>query len=432
MKFLFKIIVVFLIVFSIRIPYVYNTVFLAIIITTVFYIFNDKKLPFTYFFQRYNAVILIGTVLIALVIYAFTVFHSTYVYNDLQKRMWVELQMLAAMIYALPLLLKDKETNAFDDICVIICYVFALQGLIHLIAYLYEPLGEYFFEMKPESIKQMVLNPRFHVDRFRLYCLSGIVFVELVAAYGITFMLYFRLQLNSSSHPYLKGWVNFVVFFFIIIGTMLAGRTGFVGLALGFLLWVRFQYKQIVSFLNHNIMQIILVLAAIFFAYNFLLPAKQRKMFNDEVFPFAFEWYYNYRDYGTFSIQSLEGTESHYFPLRDETFLKGHGGVPNEYLNYSNTDAGYMNNILFGGIPYVICLIIYQSLYFILPLSIAGKKRSLENRVDAALFMLFFAYIFLLSYKTTAIGTIHIVETLLLAAGSTYLIRYYSSEELNK
>ena len=429
MKFFFKIVILFLIIFSWRIPYVYNTVFASMILVTAYYIISKKRIPFTYFFQRYVAVILICSVILAFIIFAFTVFHHTNVIAGVQKRVWVMLQMICAVIYALPIFIEGEESNPFDEMCVIICYVFAVQGLIHLTAYLYEPLGDFLFDMKPEGIKEKVLDPRFNVDRFRLYCLSGIVFVELVAAYGVAFILFFRLQLQGG-HPYFNGWKQYVVLFFLIMGTSLAGRTGFVGLGLGLLLWFLFSYNRIFVFLNKNIVSITVISILLLFSFNFLLSSQQRTMFNSELFPYSFEWFYNYRDYGTFSVVSLEATEQqHYFYLRDETLLKGHGEAF-EYISnsiYPPTDAGYMNILIFGGIPFLICLIIYQSLYFLRPISIARKTNTYYNRIDAACFIILFIYIFILNYKTSALGTLHTVETLYIAAGSTYIIRSYSN-----
>ena len=434
MKFLFKIVILFLIIFNWRIPVLYNTVFLAILITTVYYIFNNKTIPFTYFFQRYIAVILIGSVFLAFIIFAYTLFHHTNVTAGVQKRVWVMLQMICAVIYALPLFVEDKKSTAFDEICVIVCYVFAVQGLIHLTAYLYEPLGDFLFEMKPEGIKEKVLNPSFNVDRFRLYCLSGIVFVELVAAYGVAFILFFRLQLQGG-HPYFNGWKQYVVLFFLIMGTSLAGRTGFVGFGLGILLWLLFSYNRIFTFINNNIISIIVISLLLLFSFNVLLSSQQRAMFNSELFPYSFEWFYNYRDYGTFSVVSLEATEQqHYFYLRDETLLRGHGEAFEWVSNsiYPPTDAGYMNILIFGGIPFLICLIIYQSLYFSRPISIARRTNTYFNRIDAACFIILFIYVFILNYKTSALGTLHTVETLFIAAGSTYIIQYNSRDKLNE
>jgi hypothetical protein len=172
-----------------------------------------------------------------------------------------------------------------------------------------------------------------------------------------------------------------------------------------------------------------MIIIVFLLAFNFLLTSKQRMMFNEEVFPFAFEWYYNYRDYGEFRMGSLEGTEQHYYYLYDETLLKGHGVVADQHPTYRNSDAGYMNNLIFGGIPYLICLIIYQSLYFIRPISVARKDHSRNNRIDVVFFLLLFLFVFILNYKTTALGTLHTVESLYIIVGSAYLIRYYAREE---
>ena len=423
-----KVIILFFIVFTWRVPYVYNTAFLSMILVSVIYIFDKDRIPFTYFYQRYNVVILVGTVVIALVIFIISMIHSVEVMNNIQKRMWVELVMLWAVVYALPFFIGDNKSNAFNEMSMIVCCAFALQGMIHLAGFLYSPLGDILFEMKPPGIKQKVLSSRYNVARFRLYCLSGSVFVELVAAYGVAFILFFRLLLLNSLHSFFYGWRKYVILLFMTMGTMLAGRTGFVGLALGLILWFLFSFNRIFVFVKQNSFYIVSIAIVLVLAFNFIVPSDKRKMFVDEVIPFAFEFYYHYRDYGTFGIASLDGTESHYFPLRDETLLKGHGSWT-EKNNYPHSDAGYINNLIFGGIPYLFCLIIYQSLYFIRPISAAGARRSFSNRVDVALFMLLFFYIFVISYKTTAIGTLHTVMSLYIAAGSAYLTQYCEEEE---
>ena len=429
MQFLFKVIILFLIVFNFRLPMVYNSVVVSIILSAFYYITKRGKIPFTYFFQRYNAVILIGTVVIAFIVFLIPFLHHTNIVTAIEKRMWVQFMMLWAVIFALPLFIEGKESAAFEELAVIVCYAYALQGVISLVGNLYAPFGDFLFNMKPEVMKEVVLNPAANLDKFRLYNLSGVVFVELTAAYGIALIVFFWLQLKSDQ-PYMNGWKKYLIIFFIFLGNTFAGRTGFIGLVMGLGGWLFFSFNEVFIFFKRNIGYIIGFVLIFIFSYNVLLTGKQRQFFNDEVFPFAFEWYYKYEETGKAEVSSLDATlYKHYFYLYDETLLKGHGINANEHPSYPSSDAGYINTLIFGGIPLLLCLAIYQFLYFIQPMAIARKNSSRNNQIDFVFFLLCMFYVYIVDIKTSALGTLHVLEVLYLVLGSGYVAQYYFIKE---
>lgn len=429
MRFIFKVIIVFFIVFNFRVPVLYNSAFVSILLSAIYYIYRRGSIPFTRFFQRYNAVILIGNILIAFVAILIPFLHHTEIISTPEKRLWVQFMMLWAMIFALPLLVDGKESKALEELSVIFCYAFAIQGLICLVAYLYPPLGDFLFNMKPDNIKESVLNASGIVYKFRLYNLSGILFVELTAAFGVAFIVFFWFQLRFNN-LYMKGWKKYIIFFFIFLGTVFTGRTGFFGLLFGLGGWLMFSFDRIFTFLRRNILYLIGAFSIILFIYYFVFTGNQRKSFDDEVFPFAFEWYYNYRDYGKFEVNSMEATPYHYYYLNDETLLKGDGVIAfGGGSQYPHSDAGYTNTLVFGGIPFLICLIIYQCLYFARPIAITLKNNSRNNKIDCVFFFILFIYIFVVDIKTPAIGYMHLVEAMYLALGSGYISQYYLQKE---
>lgn len=432
MHFLFKVIIVFMIIFNWRLEYVYNSVFLAMIITTIYYIYDTGFIPFKYFFQRYNATILIASVLLTVLVFAIPVIHGTTVVTTYEKRIWVQFLMLFAMIYALPLLIKGEEEVAFERISVIICYTFALQGLIHLTGFLVPAVGDFLFEMKPIELQRAVMNPDNHIARFRAYSMTGSVFFELPAAYGVAAILFFRLMLYKDQQ-YITGWRTFIITFFILAGISLSGRTGFIGFGVGLGLWLLFNYKRIVHVLLQNAGKIIIIVAFFTVTFNFIISPSQRQAFNDDLFPYAFEFYYNWRDHGRLSTTSsdINFSEEFYYPMRDETLFAGHGLERDELelVGYNSTDAGYMRSIMFGGIPFLLCLIFYQGLFFYKPLLVSNSGGTRASEKDFWCFLFLFIYMFFLHLKENAMGIVHIVETLYIAAGSSYLIRYYSRDE---
>jgi len=427
MKFLFKVIILFLILFNFRVPVFYNSAFVSMLLCTFYYIGKRGTIPFTCFYQRYNAVILIGTLILAFVVFLITFLHQTDVMGTREKRIWVEFMMLGATVFALPLLIEGKESTAFEELALIICYAFAIQGVIDFAAYLYTPLGDFLIRLKPYDAMQLDENPEF-MERFRYSNLSGTRLVELTASFGVAFIVFFWVQLKSNL-PLMKGWKKYFIFCFIFIGTTLSGRTGFIGLLMGLGGWVFFSFNRIFIFFKKNVSYIVVSSLLILFVYFFVFTEKQRQSFSDEVFPFAFEWYYNYEDYGKLEVNSMEATQYHYYYLYDETLLKGHGlEAYGGHGPYPHSDAGYTNTLVFGGIPLLLCLIIYQCLYFVRPISIALNR----DRVSIGFFILLFLYIFIAEIKAPMVGSLHVIEVMYLALGFGYIIQYHSQKEQNE
>jgi hypothetical protein len=150
----------------------------------------------------------------------------------------------------------------------------------------------------------------------------------------------------------------------------------------------------------------------------------------DDVFPFAFEFYYNYEEEGVVSTESSDALVGHYFAIPYETVLYGDGRYLAETGGYyKGTDAGYMRIVLYGGIFFFLSLVIYQSLYFMKPLSIAIRRTNPEDYADFICLLFLFIHLFILEYKSDTIGTQNIMEVLLLFLGSSYMIRYYYRED---
>ena len=430
MRFLFKVIILFLIVFNFRVPYLYNTAFVSIALCWIYYISNRRKVPFNFFFQRYNIVILIGVLSVIVVVIIVALMHGTNAFEP-QRRYWIVFMMLGSVIFAMPLLVEGKESSAIEEISIVICCAFALQGVTCLTAYLYPPLADLFMKIKPEDIATAIKTA--NVDnKFRYLSLSGVLLVELTAIFGVSFIVFFWMQLKYN-HPYMRGWRKYLLFCFIFLGTVFAGRTGFFGFLFGLAGWLYFSFGKLLKILERNLGYIVSVTAILLFIFYFVLSSRQRQSFNDEVFPFAFEWYYNYRDYGKFEVASMEMTHEHYFYLYDETLLYGHGISAYDLSSpYPHSDAGYTNKLIYGGIPFLAFLIICQFLYFARPLAVTLKNKSREGKIDCVFFLILFIYVFFVEIKAPAISYLHSLQVMYLALGSSYLYSYYLQRKQDK
>ncbi|MCL1938760.1 MAG: hypothetical protein FWF52_10235 [Candidatus Azobacteroides sp.] len=427
MKFFFKVVVFFLIVFNFRLPIVYNSVAIAAILASIYYVFIRKSIPFSYFFFRYNTIILAATILLTLITLSFTIAHDEFSVL-FTKRCLVMLSMLLALVYVLPLLIEGNEKTAYEEAAFILCYAFALQGAIHLTGFLVPPVGDFLFDMKPEGTKAAILDPSANIDKFRAYALTGSIFFELPSAYGVACIMFLRIQLMEDQQ-YITSYKSYAIFFLLIIGICLSGRTGFVGIALGLVWYLFFAYNKLGAIFKTGV-RVLAGYVVLLCAFYLFLSPKQQASFVDDLFPFAFEMYYNYVDEGQLRTASTDVTmKNFYYPLEDKTLLYGDGVGSREHQFYKGTDAGYMNALIYGGIPYLLVLLVYQALYFIQPVSVAYKRNTRENMIDLSCFVLLYIYMLILEYKDTALGTQHLTEVIFLFLGSCYLIKYYENQE---
>jgi hypothetical protein len=343
------------------------------------------------------------------------------------KRFILQGYMLCCLIFALPILIENKA-KAFEDTITVICGAFALQGLIHITGLLITSVGEFIFSLHRMETQLAAENTAANVARFRFYSLTGSPFFELPAAYGVSCIMFFRMQLMSGQN-YLKGWKAFVLMFLILSGISLSGRTGFTGFSLGLLLYVFFSWNNF-SRIWRNMIKIAGGFLILLIGFHVILTPYQQDQILNKVFPFAFEAYYNWRDTGKFNTSSTdELMEVHYYPIDTETMMWGKGTMSGEGTGYRYTDAGYMNNIIYGGILYLLLLAIYQFLYFRQPMKLCKLQNSQDGNIDFYCFFLLFVYMFILEYKGPTLGSQHITEVLLLYIGFSYIIKQYALED---
>jgi hypothetical protein len=423
MKTALKVIVLFLIVFNWNIPLIKNTTILSTIITTVYYFMSRRTMPVYQFRSVYLTTIVIGSLVLSFVCFSIAYLHANYGYNIHQKRIYLMLAMILSMILAIPLFVEGKEDHAFEEMAKIVGLTFALQGAIHLTGFLYRPFGEYIAQMTGHY-RAYLLSQQTNIKSYRFFALAGSIFFELPGAYGAASIILFRLLLIQGQ-KFLSGYWSIIVLFFIFAGICLSGRTGFIGFFMGLAYYLYFVPKQFPNWEKSltRWATFAIVLLGLFFG---ALSQGQRDSITGDLFPFAFEAYYTYKEHGTFSTGSTDvTTKVHYYPLRSETLLFGHGTSPVLAPGYRHTDAGYMDVLIYGGVPYLLILSIYQILYFIRPIRVANSRGTPEGRHDLFFFFTLLVYIFILEYKGCALGTQHYTEVLFSAAAMTYLIRYH-------
>jgi hypothetical protein len=429
MKYLFKVILLFLIVFNFIVPIVHYSCTVAVIIAFFYYLFFKKSLSFTYFFSRYCFIILAGTAIMLLInLFVMTVYGN--ISEGFYRRLMVQGWMLICVIFVLPILI-EKEEAAFNESITVICGAFALQGLVHTLAFMVPSIGKFILDLQSADPERIAMAEA-GLNYFRFYSLTGAPFFDLPSAYGVACIMFFRLQLIPNQN-YLRGWKAFVIMAFIILGIILSGRTGFIGFSLGCLLYFVYKWNDF-SQMWKNTIKISGGFLCTLVVFYILLTPQQRSKFMDSVFPYAFEAYYNWRDYGKFSTQSTDALmQVHYYPLDTKTIMWGNGWASSYDVGmgktYVHTDAGYMSHIMFGGIFFLLAMISYQLLFFWQPMKMAKWEHSRNGDINFFCFFLLFVHMAILEYKGAAFGSIHIIEVMLLYIGVSYMAEQYALED---
>ncbi len=423
MLFIFRVVILFLILFSFRIPVLYNSCVLSILLSLGYYLVFRGKIPFGGFTEKYVVRILGFLSLICIITTAITILHMQFDYV-LVKSVVLQLFMLTCLVFVFPLLTEGEEHHGFENGINLICHAFALQGLIQLTAFFIPAFGSFLISIKPERAQDMLLNGPFNIY-FRGYNLSGSPFFEMPAGYGATFILLFR-ALFIKERTVLRGFRVYLFFFLFLVGSIMSGRTAFIGLLMGvFLSFLLMDnpFGAIIKTLKVLLAGVILLILV----NTFLLKPSQRVAIQEHVLPFAFEAFYNYERTGKFRTSSTDVMlHDHYYMLPEETFIRGEGRYRSRDGYYGDTDAGYMRSVLYGGLGFTILLMIYQSFYFVAPLTLARRERTPSGRADFLCFLALFIHLFILEYKANTIGLQQIMQVLLLFIGMSYLLDYSS------
>lgn len=233
--------------------------------------------------------------------------------------------------------------------------IFFINGVICLVAGSVPAILEwvYFF-------KSGVPEPGF--IPYRNAFLAGSGYFGMASAYAVIILLCAHKLVNDGLS------VNFAIkFMVILVAGVLAGRTAFVGVAISFI----YIMSQSVKYSGLGVLLVAGVVAIILSV--------------DALSVYA-SWMFEFISFDGDSI-ALSRTSStdvldkmYFMPAHDSTWLWGDGRYVDGDSYYMHTDAGYMRNLFFGGLPFVTAVITYACLFafksksffftlFILPLA---------------------------------------------------------------
>lgn len=184
---------------------------------------------------------------------------------------------------------------------------------------------------------------------------------SLLQSFGMFFLI----------SKFLRGKIvvlDYFKIFLIVFSVVISGRTGFIGLGFATMVFLfkTVRYKVFVDFMK----KAVVAMGVIYALYNvsaYVVPNIYTSI-NNNLLPWAFEFYYNFVETGEFSTDSSDQlNESHYYALSDRTLVYGDGKyVRDDGFYYGLTDAGYMRQTLyFGMLGILIFFILYIRIAYI-------------------------------------------------------------------
>lgn len=203
------------------------------------------------------------------------------------------------------------------------------------------------------------------------------------------------LSLIFIVYLYIKNRINtkwiFIYLFNFFVGVMMA-RTTVIGFILS--LFLMFIWKPLnIYYIKLKIKWGIFVVI-LFIIFVFAILA----IVDEEILKWAFEFFYNYSDYGSFESSSTnELKEMYVFPDNFHTYIIGDGlyNMPNGTY-YMSTDVGYLRLLFYGGLP-IICCYYFFSYYLI-----KNIIKYYTSNIDKYLLYILLLYILVLNFKGLA------------------------------
>lgn len=349
-------IIIFTYIFNFKIPIVYSSSFLALLIS--FLNLNLAKILIDtyriYKNKKYIQHIFMYLLLFCFSFFSLTIINSTYDYSFLEN-------FYTPLFYILstPLIISSiKSIDKSIDLTKLMLYVniaFYAQSIIIITSFINAEFGNFIQEFQNEG--QAEISSSYYGGGIRGLALSGGQFFNLSILFTINFIfLGYRIALRHNFK------YESILIYILMFTSMTAGRTVILGIITMSLLPIIINYKT--SNFNKSIKYIINLYLKLSFLTLFLvsiLAALQPEIFT-RVFSFskfAFEFIYNFLENGKFSTASTDVLKTMFFVPDLHTIFFGDGFYTNiDQSYYGNTDSGYMRPILAVGIISIFIMII--------------------------------------------------------------------------
>jgi hypothetical protein len=235
----------------------------------------------------------------------------------------------------------------------LIVLIFFVQSCIEIIAFLSSDVASFIHLFYPKDKIERLYDAYGGIRGLALTSAPG---WGLSVGFGLSFLFYIKSYIINKK----INFISIVIGLVLILGTFFSGRSGFIGAIIGLLYY--FFARDKTRLKVRNIMYAIILILVVILASLIILP-KFVDLLIERVFPFVFEFYYKYESTGILQTNSTNVFKKMWsISIEGKDILFGTGlftdSATGEY--YRGVDIGYLRNLLYGGIPLFILLIIFQ------------------------------------------------------------------------
>lgn len=398
----------FCLIFSFRIPIIYNSAILAFILSIVNLLYVKRvRCVIQILKKRYVARIFISLLLLIIAVILIAGLHQTYDFYA-GKTFISQFITLFCAVPVLALICNDYPAQKIHKLLI---EIFILQSVIQLLCIVSPPLLEFIRKFQDPWGSEIAEG----YGGVRGLALASELYFSLAFCYGLMYIIYTKYLLDKKP----VSLTDIICFIILIIGTFFAGRTGFVGLGFAIVLFLFYRSRFLFKF--NAFMKLLMVTVAFVVIAISSLPSGIISFFNDKVLPFAFEFVYSYFEDGKMETASTNRLgEMLETSISFKTFFVGDGRYVNaDGSYYMHTDSGYFRPILFGGIFFLISLVAYHNLLIVYPKNRLKSKNKLCNE-NVFIFVLV-GYLLVGQIKGEVIGNMKYCVTIMFV----YFFPYY-------
>ena len=384
------VIIIFLLVFSLRLPIIKTSSYFLfmILLCRFFCISKYREIVINLINTKYVVNILFVYLLIIVSILLSTCLHFQFDLTLIPTIINITIHLFIAILIVALFLEKQKDLPYLLNILVA---VFLIQSVIEILAYSFKPILEFvqLFQSKGSIEKAAAFHGR------RGLALAGTLFYGLSCIFGFIFILIVK-KWEYTPKLSIK---DLIVYLLIFIGGFFTGRTFFIGFSLSWLYFfcANIKFRDKISIITKFGIMLIFIFLLILSIIPLLPNDLYQQLYN--LIWYVFEAAFNYVEYGEVSTTSSDHLMSKmYFKIPLSTFIFGDGlytGRDGAY--YMHTDAGYMRNVLLFGVGGLFMLILSDIILLWGARRLRSKKMKMFNIVV-------FIYISIIHIKGEAFG----------------------------
>ena len=276
---------------------------------------------------------------------------ATAIYNDACDFSLL-MKIISIILYSFSsIMVVDLIANASKRFSVYtvfewIVYAAVVQAILSLVLFVNPDLKDIYLSLvkQSETAEDIMLRQ----SAFRLIAVAKSQYANMAVMYGFAMLCAITLMFSGKSSFYRNKLLFYCSLLLIFVAGLLSARTFFLILFFAFcyftyLLWIRKGLRMIL-----HIGLIAGFLVGLFFASMSLLEDSEYA----STYKWAFEWYINMSETGSFETKSTDTLQSMYIlPDNLRTWWIGDGEFHTKNGGfYMNTDVGYLRNLFYWGL----------------------------------------------------------------------------------